>query len=145
MDAKGRVKLPANLLKQLNTTGSYDFVINRGHEKNLILYPHDVWEKKTKQLSHLDINIEKIRKAVRYFFRGATKVTSDGSERILLPKPLIQYAGIEKEVVLLAFMDQIEIWSREEYGRMIEEEPSSLGALSEQLNAASQSSSQEDE
>jgi MraZ protein len=133
MDAKGRVKLPANLLKQLQTTGNYDFVINRGYEKNLILHPQDVWDEKTNRLNHLDINIETNRRAVRYFYRGATAVTADASDRILLPKFLIQYAGIEKQIVLLAFLNQVEIWSVSAYEEMIAEEPDSYGELSEQL------------
>lgn len=133
MDAKGRVKLPANLLKQLQTTGTYDFVVNRGYEKNLILHPQDVWDEKTNRLNHLDINIEANRKAVRYFYRGATALTADASDRILLPKFLIQYAGIEKQIVLLAFLNQVEIWSKSAYEEMIADEPESFGELSEQL------------
>ncbi len=133
MDAKGRVKLPANLLKQLQTSGNYDFVVNRGYEKNLILHPQDVWDEKTNRLNHLDINIEANRRAVRYFYRGATAVTADASDRILLPKFLIQYAGIEKQIVLLAFLNQVEIWSEDAYQEMIAEEPDSFGELSEQL------------
>jgi len=133
IDAKGRVKLPANLLKQLNTNGTYDFVVNRGHDKNLALHPLDVWEKKTNRLSHLNIDIEKNRNAVRFFYRGASNVTADASDRILLPKFLIQYAGIDKQIIILAFMDQIEIWSKTEYEIMIAREPDSYGALSEKL------------
>lgn len=133
IDAKGRVKLPANLLKQLQTNGAFEFVVNRGFENHLILYPQDVWEKKTKELNQLNINIRKHRQALRYFHRGATAISSDASERILLPKNLIQYAGIGKEVVLFAYRDQIEIWAKKAYQEMIEEEPENFSELAEDV------------
>jgi len=84
IDAKGRIKLPANLLKQLVASGggngSYDFVVNRGFENHLILYPQDVWEEKTKEFNQLNINIRKNRQALRYLHRGATQITADNSD-----------------------------------------------------------------
>ena len=61
------------------------------------------------------------------------RLTADASDRILLPKFLIQYAGIEKQIVLLAFLNQVEIWSKSAYEEMIADEPESFGELSEQL------------
>ena len=86
IDAKGRIKLPANLIRQISTEGAYDFMVNRGFENHLMLYPRDVWERKTKELNQLNIYIKKNREAVRYFYRGATSLTTDASDRILLPK-----------------------------------------------------------
>jgi len=137
IDAKGRIKLPANLLKQLTASaggnGNYDFVVNRGFENHLILYPQDVWEEKTKELNRLNINIRKNRQALRYLYRGATQLAADSSERILVPKNLILYAGIEKQVVLFAYLDQIEIWAKKAYQQMIEEEPKDFAELAEEV------------
>jgi len=137
IDAKGRVKMPANLLKQLtvadSSAGTYEFVVNRGYEKHLILYPKDVWDKKTKELNQLNINIIKNRQALRYLYRGATQVSTDNSERVLIPKNLILYAGIEKEVVLFAYMDQVEIWAKDAYDAMIAEEPEDFATLAEEV------------
>ena len=133
VDAKGRIKLPANLLKQLTTAGTYEFVVNRGYEKHLVLYPQDVWDEKAKELSTLNINIKKHRQAVRYFHRGATQLVSDSSERVLIPKPLLQYAGIEKQIVLFAFRDLIEIWSAKAYQAMIDLEPDDFSDLAEEV------------
>ncbi len=137
IDAKGRIKMPANLLKQLTVStgenGSYDFVVNRGYENHLILYPQDVWEKKTKELNRLNINIRKNRQAVRYLYRGATQISADSSERVLIPKNLILYAGIEKNVVLFAYLDQIEIWAKSAYQQMIDEEPVDFAELAEEV------------
>ena len=91
IDAKGRIKMPAGLIRQLSADGTYEFMVNRGFENHLMLYPKDVWDKKTKELNQLNIYIKKNREAVRYFYRGATKIVGDASDRILLPKSLIEY------------------------------------------------------
>ena len=118
IDAKGRIKLPANLIRQVGGNGTYEFMVNRGFENHLMLYPKDVWDEKTKELNQLNINSKKNRRAVRYFYRGATKILADASDRILLTKSLIEYAGIDKEVVLFAYQDQVEIWSKESYEKI---------------------------
>ena len=137
IDAKGRVKMPANLLKQLRAssgaTGTYEFVVNRGFENHLNLHPLDVWEEKTNELNHLNINKIKNRQALRYMYRGATEVSADNSDRVLLPKSLIKYAGIEKEVVLFAYLDQIEIWAKDAYKEMIDQEPENFAELAEEV------------
>ena len=133
LDAKGRVKLPANLIRQLSGAGAYEFMVNRGFENHLMLYPKDVWDEKTKELNQLNIYIKKNRQAVRYFYRGATAITSDASDRILIPKSLIEYAGIDKEVVLFAYQDMIEIWSKEAYEQTINEEPDNFSELAEEV------------
>ncbi len=141
IDAKGRIKLPANLLKQLSPTGgengTYQFVINRGIEKHLVLYPHDVWDEKTKQHTKLNINIKKTRQALRYMYRGATQLAADNSERILVPKNLLLYAGIEKQVVLFAYLNQIEIWAKGAYQQLIDEEPEDFSELAEEVFGSS--------
>lgn len=133
IDAKGRIKMPANLLKQLASTGTYEFVVNRGYEQHLVLYPQDVWDKKTKELDQLNINIKKHRQLLRYFHRGATQLSTDASERILIPKSLIQYAGIGKEVVLFSYRDQIEIWDKGSYKDFIEEEKEDFSDIAEEV------------
>jgi len=136
IDAKGRIKLPANLIRQLGSNGVYEFMVNRGFENHLMLYPKDVWDEKTKELNQLNIYIKKNRQAVRYFYRGATQILADASDRILLTKNLIEYAGIGKEVVLFAYQDQVEIWSKEAYEKMIGDEPENFSELAEEVFGA---------
>lgn len=133
IDAKGRIKMPTNLLKQLVSAGGYEFVVNRGYENHINMFPQDVWEEKTNELNRLNINVKKHRQLLRYFHRGATVVSTDAAERILLPKFLVGYAGIEKEVVLFAYRDQIEIWAKEVYETMIDEEPENYSDLAEDV------------
>lgn len=133
IDAKGRIKLPANLMRQIGVDGTYEFMVNRGFENHLMLYPKDVWDKKTKELNQLNIYINKNRQMVRYFYRGATRLTTDASDRILIPKSLIEYAGIGKETTLFAYQEQIEIWAKGAYDQMLRNEPVDFATIAEQV------------
>ncbi|MDX1476064.1 MAG: division/cell wall cluster transcriptional repressor MraZ [Saprospiraceae bacterium] len=133
MDAKGRIKLPAGLIRQLSGSGSLSFVINRGFEKCLMLYPKQVWDKKTQEVNQLNIYNPKERQFIRYFYRGATEVSTDSAERILVPKSLIEYALLDKELMLLAYHEQIEIWSKDRYAAMLETEPEEFSELAAEV------------
>ncbi len=134
VDTKGRLKLPAGLIKQLSSQ-MLNFTINRGFEKHLMLYPQDVWEKKTKEFNQLSIYIKKNRQAIRYFYRGASLVRSDNADRILIPKALMDYAGVDREVVLFAYQEQIEIWDKATYEALLDEEPDDFSDLAEEVFA----------
>ena len=115
IDAKGRMRVPAQLLKQLGDGGTHTFVVNRGLEKNLMLYPKKVWDQMIAKVSSLNQFDRNNRKFIRYMYRGAQHLELDSSDRILMKKQLLEFAGIEKEVILFAQGDQIEIWSKTEY------------------------------
>ena len=132
IDDKSRLKLPSALLKQLGMSEP-KFVINRGYENYLMLCTEDVWDKKTNEINNLNIHLAKHREAMRYFYRGATKVNCDTADRILMPKHLTSWAGIDKEVVVFAFGSQIEIWAKDAYYQMLEGENKSFSELAEDV------------
>ena len=131
IDAKGRLRLPAPLLKQLGEQAEQGFVVNRGFEQCLVLYPRQAWDTNAKEIQQLNQYVKRNRAVVRYFFRGATELELDSNTRMLLPKMLLEYAAIDKELVLLAYFDKIEIWSKEQYEALLEEEPEDFEALAE--------------
>ncbi len=134
VDAKGRFRLPSQLIRQLGDLDSNHFVVNRGFEKHLSLYPRSVWDTLVAKLDKkLSMFKEKQRKFMRYFNRGATELTLDSSDRLLLPKGLIEYAGIEKDMVLSTLTDRIEIWSKAEYEKMIQEEPEDMSEFTDMM------------
>lgn len=133
LDAKGRMRMPSGLLGQLGEAEVTTFVINRGFEKCLMLYPEDVWNRITQEVNDLNVYNKKNRAFVRYFYRGAQKVTVDSADRILMPKRLQEYADIEKEVILSAVNDRIEIWSKAHYDMLIDEEPDDFSDLAEDV------------
>lgn len=134
LDAKGRLRLPSALVKQLNPgEGALSFTMNRGFEKHLMLYPSDVWNTKTKEINQLNIYNTRQRQAIRYFYRGATELTLDAADRILVPKGLMDYAGIEQDVVLFAYQHSIEIWSKEQYEKILDEEPEDFASIANEI------------
>ncbi|MCP4440539.1 MAG: division/cell wall cluster transcriptional repressor MraZ [Aureispira sp.] len=133
IDAKGRMRMPAQLLKQLGELVQDGFVLNRGIEDCLVLYPRSAWDTISKDIQKLNMYVKKHRDFVRYFFRGATELELDSNLRLLCPKTLLDYAQIKKELVLFAYFNRIEIWSKENYEKLLAEEPSDFGALAEEV------------
>jgi len=133
IDAKGRFMLPAGLKKQLPPEIQDRFVINRGFEKCLVLYPQNVWRTISDEINQLNLYSKKNRDFVRYFYRGATEMILDSASRLLLPKQLMEYAGIEKEIVLFAFSNRIEIWAKEAYETLLTDEPEDFSTLAEEV------------
>ncbi|MEO6722353.1 MAG: division/cell wall cluster transcriptional repressor MraZ [Ferruginibacter sp.] len=120
MDAKGRFLLPAAFKKQLAADTSNQFVINRGIETCLSLYPMQSWEPIFSQVSNLNEFDPKVRQFRRYFLNGATNLELDSAGRLLIPKTLIDYAGLEKDIVLVSAVDKIEIWDKIKYTKFFE-------------------------
>lgn len=133
IDAKGRFMLPAGLKKQMPPEVQDRFVINRGFEKCLVLYPQNVWKVISDEVNQLNLYNKKNRDFVRYFYRGATEMVLDSANRLLLPKQLTVYAGIEKEIVLSAFSNRIEIWSKGVYDKLLMNEPEDFSSLAEEV------------
>lgn len=133
IDAKGRMRMPSGLIAQLGQAEALNFVINRGFEKCLMLYPEPVWERITNEINQLNLYNKKNRDFVRYFYRGAQKVAMDSADRILVSKRLLEYAGIDKEIILSAYNDRIEIWAADQYESLLEEEPEDFSDLAEDV------------
>ncbi len=133
IDAKGRMRMPSGLIAQLGESGAHTFVINRGFEQCLMLYPETVWDRITNEINQLNLYNKKNRDFVRYFYRGAQKVAMDSADRILVSKRLLEYAGVDKEVILSAYSDRIEIWAKNQYEELLEEEPADFSDLAEDV------------
>jgi MraZ protein len=143
VDAKGRMMVPAGLLKQFAPAIREKFVINRNvFQKCLVLYPMDAWDEIVKDLSRLNKFIKENDDFIRQYNNGATQVEIDNTNRLLLPKRLLDYAGIDKDVVLTAQLNKIEIWSAEKYNAIINSfDPEKFGALAERVMGKSNPSS----
>lgn len=133
LDAKGRVRLPSALLKQMPPEIKGRFVVNRGFEKCLVLYPHDEWEKVSRKVNRLNRFVKKNREFIRYFFRGATELVLDGAERINVPNHLLGYADIKKELLLAANDNIIEIWNKENYEALMALDSDDFADLAEEV------------
>lgn len=125
--------MPSALRRQVSPEAGEKFMLNRGFENCLALFPMDEWKKISNAINGLNMFVAKNREFARYFFRGATELDLDAAGRILLPKRLLEYAGIEKDAVLYGWSNKIEIWSADRYNQLINEEPKDFSALAEEV------------
>lgn len=133
LDAKGRMMLPVGLRKQVHPDSQEKFVVNRGFESCLALYPFNEWQKISAEINQLNQFVKKNREFARYFYRGATELELDATGRILLPKRLLDYAGIDKDTVLSAWSNKIEVWAPEKFEALLKDEPDDFAALAEEV------------
>ncbi|MCB9195977.1 MAG: division/cell wall cluster transcriptional repressor MraZ [Flavobacteriales bacterium] len=119
LDAKGRLSLPAEMRKQLSPEDAETFVISRGVDDCLSLYPMSEWARVMEKLRSLNRFKAKDRKFARMFQKGATKLAVDASGRLLFPKALMGWAGIQKDIVLVANVDLWEIWDKKRYEELL--------------------------
>ncbi|WP_244518803.1 division/cell wall cluster transcriptional repressor MraZ [Arachidicoccus rhizosphaerae] len=121
LDAKGRFLLPAGFKKQIPEESSLRFIVNRGFEKCLTLYPMQSWEPMFAKISTLNDFDPKVRAFRRQFLGGATEVEADTAGRLLLPSTLRDFAGLTKNIILVAAVDKIEIWDAQAYKQIFED------------------------
>jgi MraZ protein len=133
LDAKGRLMVPSSLKKQLPSVEQDGLVVNRGFEKHLVIYPKKVWQEIVAELSKLNQYEKKTREFIRFFTRGASELTLDASGRVLLPKSLLEFAGINGEVVLACQFDKIEVWAKDAYDSLLDNEPENFANLAEEV------------
>jgi MraZ protein len=130
IDAKGRMRIPSGLLGQFERSG-VSFVINRGFENCLMIYPENVWDRITEEVNSLNQYDKRNRDFVRYFYRGAQKLDLDAADRVLVSKRLLEYAEVNKDVILAAVNDRIELWAKDKYDFMLDEEPMDFSDLAQ--------------
>ncbi|MEO7531517.1 MAG: division/cell wall cluster transcriptional repressor MraZ [Sediminibacterium sp.] len=133
VDAKGRFLLPGGLKKQL-PEGETRFILSRGFEKCLTLYPIKSWEQIISKISQLNDFDPKVREFRRQFLGGATEVELDSANRMLLPQTLKEFAGLGKDIVVAAALDRFEIWDASKYKKLFEDfSPEAFSSLAQEV------------
>lgn len=132
IDAKGRLLVPSGFRKQL-PEGTDRFVINRGFENCLTLYTAESWNVLAEKINRLNDFNPKVRDFKRLFLNGATLVDMDSAGRILLPKPLQEYAGIRKDAVFSTQGNKVELWDKDTYYQYLREKTENFSQLAEQV------------
>ena len=133
-DAKGRIMLPSTLKKQLSPVMQDGFVIKRSVFNNCLeMYPMKEWNTMAAQVNQLNRFIKKNIDFIRSYMSGLKIVEADGNGRILIPKNLIVFAGIDKEIVLTASVNVIEIWDKQQYEDTIKSTLKDFGKLAEEV------------
>lgn len=131
LDAKGRLALPARIKAQLPEGEPQELVIRRGFEPCLIIYPMVEFKKVFSKISALSEFNEENRRLQRNFLSGVQTVELDGAGRFLIPKTMLTYAQLDKDVLLVGLGTKVEAWNRDQYEKHLIKEPSELSKLAE--------------
>lgn len=134
VDEKGRLMLPAPFRKQLMSLVDDGFVVKRSvFHKCLELYPMAEWKRESGEISTLNRFVKKNVDFIRIFMAGVKTIELDAAGRLLIPKDLSLYAGIDRQVVLSSAVNRIEIWDKDQYERMIAEGAELFADLAEEV------------
>ncbi len=110
------------------------FVIKRSiFRKCLELYPMAEWDLESKRINSLNRFVKKNVDFIRKFMAGVKTVELDSTGRLLIPRDLISYAMIKKEIVLASVVNKIEIWDKAEYEKAVDYDPDEFADLAEEV------------
>jgi MraZ protein len=129
IDEKGRLIIPAKFRNELGN----HFVVTRGLEKCLYVYSEADWNNIVAKLKTLPFTKKDVRTFVRSFFSGATECEFDRQGRINITSPLVSYADITKECVVIGANDRLEIWSENGWNNFFEENEDKISDIAENL------------
>lgn len=129
IDDKGRIIIPAKFRDELGG----DFVITRGLEECLFVYPLSRWNEIISKLNLLPFTKKDARSFTRFFLSGATAMEFDKQGRINITSPLISYAGLEKDCVIVGVGDRLEIWSLDKWNNFYNTNKDELSNIAENL------------
>ncbi len=110
IDSKNRINIPSIFRKQIHKSDKNRFVITRGIDRCIWVYPLGEWEMIEKELSQLSSLSRTNRTFLRNHLRHAKIVSSDDQGRLILTKSLIEYANILKDITIIGVLNKIEIW-----------------------------------
>ena len=134
VDTKGRIMMPIALKKQLSKLINEGFVLKRAVFNHCIeMYPVKEWAKLMDKLDGLNRFNKKNNDFIRRFTAGVKSVEMDNSGRFLIPKDLIKYASIDKQIVVSSAVNILEIWNKSTYEKVINEAALNFGALAEEV------------
>ena len=133
-DPKGRVKIPRALAKQLAGARQETFVIKRAvFQPCLELYSLKEWNALMAKVNKLNRFNKKNNDFIRRFTAGVKVVELDATDRLLIPRDLAKFAGVDKAVVLSAAVNIIEIWDKDCYEKAVDEAAVDFAALAEEV------------
>ncbi len=129
IDEKGRIIIPSKFREELGN----NFIITRGLEECLFIYSMENWNKITSKLNSLPFTKRDARSFTRFFLSGATAAEFDKQGRINITSPLVSYAELKKECVIIGVGDRLEIWSSEKWNNFYEENKENLSNIAENI------------
>ena len=129
IDAKGRLSMPAKLKSEIGDK----FVVTKGLEGCLFVYSLAEWQNFEEKLKSFPLTNKNARTLTRFFLAGATECEIDKQGRFLIASNLREYAGLQKEVVIIGVLGRLEIWDKAKWQEYNEKENSSVEDIAESL------------
>ncbi|MGB3608474.1 MAG: division/cell wall cluster transcriptional repressor MraZ [Psychroserpens sp.] len=134
VDAKGRLMLPAAIKKQLLPILQNGFVLKRAvFQPCLELYPMSEWEVLMQKVNKLNRFKKKNNDFIRRFTAGLKQVEVDAAGRLLIPKDLVAFSGITKDIVVASAINIVEIWDKDAYEKAIDDATGDFADLAEDV------------
>lgn len=129
IDEKGRMIVPAKFRNGLGDR----FVLTRGLDNCLFIYPMEEWEILENKLKNLPLTKKDARSFTRFFFSGAVECELDKQGRISVPQTLRSYSKLEKECIVIGVSNRVEIWSKSTWDEYAIESEESFEEIAENL------------
>lgn len=129
IDDKGRLVVPTKFREELGS----EFIITRGIEKCLYVYSLEEWEKLVSKLNTLPFTKKVTRTFTRFFYSGATACVFDKSGRMSITSPLVSYAGLDKECIIIGVNDHLEIWDSKAFNEFMVDNSDIIEDIAESL------------
>ena len=129
IDEKGHLIMPSKFRYDLGE----NFIVTRGIDSCLFVYPKETWNKLTSKLNELSFTKKDVRSFQRFFLSAATLSEFDKQGRINIPTPLADYASLTKECVVIGVNDRIEIWSKENFDKFLNDNIDNISEIAENL------------
>ncbi len=134
IDVKGRFIFPSALKKQMEEVLSGGFVMKKSIFQQCIeLYPIAEWMEETAKVNRLNRFVKKNNDFIRLFMSGSRQVMLDEAGRLLIPKDLLDFSGIQKSLVIASSIDRLEIWSKDLYDEVVKTGAESFEYLAEDV------------
>jgi MraZ protein len=133
VDNKGRVNVPLKMRKNLTPDSNDTFVVTRGFEKCISVYPLKEWDIIENKINELNSFKEKDRLFQRTFLMWASHQELDSQSRISLPKNLLEYADIKSEVKIIGVGERIEIWDPKVFSTYFDSQSEGYEQIAEQV------------
>ena len=134
IDVKGRLLIPSAFKKQLAPVIPKGFVLKRAVFQNCLeLYPLEQWEELIKKVNSLNRFKKKNNDFIRRFTAGVKFIELDGNGRLLIPRDLIEFSNIKREVTLSTSVNIIEIWDKLSYEKAIADSRDGFAQLAEEV------------
>ena len=129
IDEKGRIIIPSKFRAELGT----EFIITRGLDKCLFIYSKNEWEKLVKKLSSLPFTKKDARNFNRFFLSGAAVCEFDKQGRINITSPLVVYADLKKDCVIIGVNERLEIWDEARFNEFLSNNEDEFSEIAENL------------